>query len=295
MKKTVIAGAAAMLIAATACTDHVGGGKIISAPATFEDSLISVLGQAQGEQFAQFLNRPDCPAKNREAIIRGIREVMKVDTADVSYIYGLSMGMSAYSQYQKLAEVVEIDKAAYTGTIIATLTADSLPDANLLRTEQQVLMGQIQERQARKAEEEALNSEEGKANRKASDEFFAGLAKDNSLERSDDGIFHKVLSAGSNTAAKPGERQRVKVAYTMTTLDGDTLISTSADRPATLLAGQPSVKPLTKVLTNMAVGETSVYYIPWEEAFGATGNPQRGIKPCQSVIVTATLLEIISK
>lgn len=293
MKKTLLAGAAAMLVAATACTDHVGGSSATDTPATFEDSLVMVFGKVQGEQFAQFLNRPDCPIKNREAVVRGIREVMKVDTADVSYIYGLSMGMSAYTQYQRLSEVVDIDKAAYTATIIATVNADSLPDADELRAQQQILMGQVQERQAKKAEEEALNSEEGVANRKASDEFFASLAKQTDVKPLTDGILYKTITSG--TGAKPGERERVKVAYTMTTIAGDTIASTTVEKPATFLAGMPSVKPLTKVLKNMAVGETSTFYIPWEEAFGAVGNPNRGIKPCQSMVINATLLEIVKK
>ncbi|MDE6490402.1 MAG: FKBP-type peptidyl-prolyl cis-trans isomerase, partial [Muribaculaceae bacterium] len=254
---------------------------------TFEDSLACYGGEAMGAMFRAHIDNPNAGMTfDKSQLIRGIKEVMSTDTADLSYIIGLQMGMSAFQQYQALAQNAEINKADYVASIIAALKADSLTNQEQLRMTMTQLQGQLEQRQQAREEEEAYNSEEGIANRKAAQELFAGMKDNPAYHPGEKGVYYKVLTKGNGTKLTDG--QEVMVEYTIANLEGNKVFGNEG-HPRKITVGRAPIDMLNTVIANMEMGQTAMFYIPWEEAFGKKGMPRQGVGPCQTVTATVTV------
>ncbi len=256
---------------------------------TFEDSLAQGAGAFAGVIFnAQSLNDSTI---DRAELLRGIRDVLKNDTTNNSYLLGLQMGSQAMNLYRDLAKSEKISKDAFLKALTEGLALDSV-DFQKAQVAQQIfgdLSNRAQQRAAEKAEKAALESAEGKANVKAAQAYVAKLQADSAYKDLGNGIYAKTITAGSGDTFKPQARCNVK--FTMKTLDGQEVFSMS--EPRITYVAQPGLDALAAVLPLMKAGETTEFYVPYEMAFGAQGNANLKVGACQSLVmvVTATAIE----
>lgn len=292
MKKSIIACAAvAMLMGMASCSDKKASGESAENTA-FLDSLATINGEAMGAHFASFLNNPDAPKKfDKAEVMRGIREVMKCDTANLSYFIGLQMGMEVFQNYMGMATAVDgVSRQKLVQAIQNTVMADSVTvDMMQLRQEAGLLNQKVQEIRAKKAEEAKMNSPEAAQNRKDAETFFSALTD---VKRTDTGIAYKTVTPGNDKAVKNDSRVLAK--YTITKLNGDTINTTGAEPRNMYVQGAP-LKGITEALQLMHEGETATFYLPWELAYGANGVPTRNVGPCEALAVTITVTEIPEK
>lgn len=289
MKKSLIACvAAAMLTGIAGCSDkNAATGSADNA--AFLDSLATINGEAIGANFASFLNNPNAPRKfDKAEVLRGIREVMKCDTANLSYFIGLQMGMEAFQNYMNMATAVDgVSRQKLMTAIQKTVMADSVTaDMMQLRQEAGLLNQKLQELRTKKAEEAKINSPEAAQNRKDAEEFFNALSD---VKRTDNGIAYKTITPGKDKAVESNSRVLAK--YTITKLNGDTINTTGAEPRNMYVQGAP-LKGITEALQLMHEGETATFYLPWELAYGANGLPTRNVGPCEAMAVTITVTEI---
>jgi FKBP-type peptidyl-prolyl cis-trans isomerase len=120
--------------------------------------------------------------------------------------------------------------------------------------------------------------------------FFAKLAEDADVEKSESGLHYKVLDPG--TGAKPSLTDSVLVHYKGTLIDG-TQFDSSYDRgaPATFRLNQV-VKGFGEGLTKIGAGGKIILYIPSELGYGNSPRPGGVIKPGDSLIFECELLEV---
>jgi FKBP-type peptidyl-prolyl cis-trans isomerase len=124
----------------------------------------------------------------------------------------------------------------------------------------------------------------------AGEAFFANLAEDADVEKSESGLHYKVLDPG--TGAKPSMTDSVLVHYKGTLIDG-TQFDSSYDRgaPATFRLDQV-VKGFGEGLTKIGAGGKIILYIPSELGYGNSPRPGGAIKPGDSLIFECELLEV---
>jgi FKBP-type peptidyl-prolyl cis-trans isomerase len=124
----------------------------------------------------------------------------------------------------------------------------------------------------------------------AGEAFFAKLAEDADVEKSESGLHYKVLDPG--TGAKPSMTDSVLVHYKGTLIDG-TQFDSSYDRgaPATFRLDQV-VKGFGEGLTKIGAGGKITLYIPSDLGYGNSPRPGGVIKPGDTLIFECELLEV---
>jgi len=124
----------------------------------------------------------------------------------------------------------------------------------------------------------------------AGEAFFATLAEDPDVEKSESGLYYKVLDPG--TGDKPSMTDSVLVHYKGTLIDG-TQFDSSYDRgaPATFRLDQV-VKGFGEGLTKIGAGGKIILYMPSELGYGNSPRPGGAIKPGDSLIFECELLEV---
>ena len=124
----------------------------------------------------------------------------------------------------------------------------------------------------------------------AGEAFFAKLAEDADVEKSESGLHYKVLDPG--TGDKPSMTDSVLVHYKGTLIDG-TQFDSSYDRgaPATFRLDQV-VKGFGEGLTKIGAGGKIILYIPSELGYGNSPRPGGVIKPGDTLIFECELLEV---
>jgi FKBP-type peptidyl-prolyl cis-trans isomerase len=288
MKKSMLAFAAAsLMIGFASCSDKNAAAS--DEDAEFLDSLVTINGEAMGAHFATFLNNPDAPKKfDKSSVMRGISDVLKCDTADLSYFVGLQMGMEVFQNYMGMATTVDgVDRQKLLEAIRQTVMADSVElDIAQLRMDASNLNRRMQDIKNKKDEEARYNSPEGVQNRKAGDEFFKKLTD---VVKANDGIVYKTNTPGNDKVV--GSKARVLAKYTITTLKGDTITSTGNDVRNMYVQGAP-IEGLVKALQLMHEGEDATFYIPWNLAYGAMGIPSHNVGPCESIILHLNVTQI---
>jgi FKBP-type peptidyl-prolyl cis-trans isomerase len=120
--------------------------------------------------------------------------------------------------------------------------------------------------------------------------FFEELALDPEVQKSESGLYYKILESGAYE--KPTLEDTVLVNYKGTLIDGDQFDS-SYDR------GEPAKFPLNAVvpgfgegLTKIGVGGKIILYIPSELGYGNSPRPGGKIKPGDALIFECELIEV---
>lgn len=275
MKKILIACGAVALLGLSACN---GASSSSNAAAdSFGDSLSVAFGEAQGGQFAQMINNnltEEQKAKfNKESFLRGFKQVLMADTADMSYLQGLNTGLQMFNSIMAWEQQGEISvnrsklyaefaknfKNPGTDEEIAASAAELQTLFNELQTRMQQIM---MERQA-KAEQAAQS--EGEENVKKGEAYVADLkAKDSSIVTTESGLSYKVVKQG--TGDLPTGDDQVKVIYTGRLIDGTEFDSSKGE--AVPFGLNQVVPGFSEGLKMMNPGSKYVLYIPAALAYG---------------------------
>ena len=200
-----------------------------------------------------------------------------VDSA--SYAIGISTG-AGYRENLKTLPGGKANIDDLIAGFIQAIKGDSAVMKMSPREAQQYLQTYFVEAQAREAQE----------NKEAGEKFLAENKTKEGVITTESGLQYKVEKEG--TGAKPTEKDKVKVHYTGTLLDG-TKFDSSIDRgePAVFGVGQV-IKGWTEGLQIMPVGSKYIFWIPSELAYGAHGAGQ-DIKPNSVLKFEVELLEIV--
>lgn len=118
-----------------------------------------------------------------------------------------------------MSKEVPVSKSDFVASIIAEINADSIGDQEELRMTMNLLQAQLEQRQQAREEEEAYNSEEAVANRKAAEELFAGMKDNPPYHPGEKGVYYQVITKGNGTKLTDG--QEVMIEYSIDTLDGN--------------------------------------------------------------------------
>lgn len=297
MKKiAIIAIAATAVMASCSGNKNVGSDITIqqqlenslASASTFADSITAVDGTFIGGFFNAQLSNPQVGSNvSKASFIRGLRDALRCDTADMGYIYGFNSGAQALQTWVELNKNENVSRDAFINAIVAALQLDSISQEDLMQVRSEFeQFNQISAQRAQeRARQEAINSEEGQANIAAAAEFTATLSASGDWTQVAPGVFRHVITPGTETALDPQER--VKVSFAITALDGMEITSTPA--PRVMYVSSPANPLLVRILPTMHMDEVAEYYLSYEEAFGAEGNPALGVGPCQSVLVKVTI------
>lgn len=305
MKKTITAAMAAACVLTGAMMQSCGNGsasvnpaqslttlldKNLNSATSFEDTLVAVDGAFIGgffnTQFAQ--SQESGTSLNKGEFIRGMKDAMRCDTADMSYIYGFQAGVQVLNTWMKVTEVADVKRDVFLNAVLQALSLDSVNSGELMgvRNQFDMMERQVRERAEQKQKEAAKASKEGQEN------LMLGTAMENELMGKGDytkcpnGLLVKVVTpATSEEALQP--QQRVMVSYELRHLDGTEL--TAATQPRMMYVGSASAGPLRDVLQYLKPGETAEVFIPYTIAYGELGNAVAGVGPCESLLGTVTV------
>lgn len=281
MKKTIIACAAVVAIAAASCGKS-GGSSSNNANEALYDSVAMYMGKAQGAMLNQNLSTLD-PSElakfKKESFLRGFKSVLMADTGDVGYQYGVQIGLGFARQLEMMArDSVNINREDLYRYFAEAFKKDSVNqvtmgmDMNVLeglmgRVSSIIRERQMAESEAKREADAALAAE----NQKKGSEFVENAKKeDATITTTESGLSYKILTKG--TGATPTEKDAVKVHYTGKLIDG-TVFDSSVER------GEPAVFTITQVVPGFAEGlkmmnkgSKYVLYIPSNLAYGDNTN-----------------------
>ena len=129
-------------------------------------------------------------------------------------------------------------------------------------------------------------------NKEAGDKFLAENKTKEGVITTESGLQYKIITEG--TGAIPTDKDKVKVHYKGTLLNGETFDS-SYDR------GEPATFPVTGVIKGwqealqlMPVGSKWIVYIPSDLAYGSRGT-RGSIEPNMALTFEMELLEIVKE
>jgi len=124
----------------------------------------------------------------------------------------------------------------------------------------------------------------------ASDKFFADLAKNPSVKKTDDGLYYEILTPGGD--AKPKSTDVVTVKYTGTLLDGTVFDKTDDKDPAGPTRDLPLdgvIKGWTEGLQLIGKGGKIKLYIPAKLAYG--DSPDVPLPPGAALIFVTEVID----
>lgn len=256
---------------------------------TFDDSLTIATGQRLGLMALYDLaNVPD--SINKEEMMRGALDVIsKIDTANMSYIYGLSMGQMLFMNYKNLSNKGDIDKELFINAAKAAFMSDTVPsdtEAAEIYRQFNDLQKRADERAREKAERALYETPAAKQNRQLADAVSEKLMSNPEYSKvGNGGILMRTITPGNGE--KPDAQDVVLVDVTISRIDSR--IEIQSRRDAAILAGNPRMDLLQAVLPYLSMNQTAEFFVPYEYAFGVGGDERLGVGPCESVLATVTL------
>ena len=279
MKKILLACAAvAALVGGTACS----GSGSSSAGNSFGDSLSVAFGKMQGAQTLQMTENIPADVKSKfskDSFLRGFKQAVMADTADVAYIEGLMAGSQAWRNFNfwREQQVADADAQTFYDNFAAYFKRDSISmeEISTLNTEVQALFNQatarLQARQdsirAAKQAEQSGSAQENKA--KAAAYLDSIKAADKDVKVTPSGLGYKVVKQGKG--ALIGANDNADVIYTGRLIDG-TQFDSSNGQPVNFNVAQV-VPGFSEGLQLMNPGSKYIFYIPSDLGDGDAGNP----------------------
>ncbi|MDE5809278.1 MAG: FKBP-type peptidyl-prolyl cis-trans isomerase [Muribaculaceae bacterium] len=285
MKKFLLAlGAVIAMTGMTACN---GSSK---APETITDSLNITFGEFLGQniknQMAQI--KAQFPAADQEKLLRGLEAAAKLDTADISYAIGYSMGLNIIIQaYNWNQNDIKTNPEKIVRYAIKTMndTAMDIQKAYMnYQTVNSKVEDKIRERSIAKQKAEA------DANVKKGEDYVASLKKDdNTIQTSESGLSYKIINPGDATRAD--DDATVKVIYTGKHLNGEEFDSSKGQPVDFSIAGV--VGGFAEGLKLLGKGGKATLYIPGELGYGESGQPMAGIGPNEMLVFDVEVVDIL--
>ncbi len=236
------------------------------------DSLSYALGVNLGNMFKE--NAAQIPGgKNKiDSVVAGFKAGL--GESQQSYILGLSYASNISNQFKTMTEGGKVNKEMVLKAFEAALKGDS---AVAMKNEAANMFLRSYVPKSKKE-----NIAKSKI---ASEQFLAANKAKPGVVTTASGLQYKVITAG--TGAKPTINDKVKVKYRGTTIDGKEF-DKNAEGVSFNLNGV--IKGWTEGLMLMPVGSKYELVIPYQLAYGETGN--QAIKPYSTLIFEVELVAI---
>lgn len=202
------------------------------------------------------------------------------DTNKLSYVMGLNAGMNLKSHG------VQVDPAIFLRGMQDAMngTPPSMTPAQIEQT-----LKDFQKQMADK--QQAMLKDMAVKNKAAGDAFVKTFQSDKDVKSLGDGVFYKVIKAGTGPVPKLADT--VKVSYEGKLVDGKVFDSTNKsgkDTPVALPISQ-LIPGMQKALAQMPVGSTWQVVIPPAQGYGDKGVGP--IEPNETLIFTITVDSIV--
>lgn len=254
MKKILIAAAALLAM----------GGQMVDAQVNTkasEDSISRQYGKMMGESFKANPNMKI----NKAEFIKGLDQIMKIDTTNASYLNGIEFGLSLLQQVRKAKES---DNLTLNKDLFAQEMIKALNDtAKLSRDQLMTMSSQLNADIKRVSALTKANNPVAIKNQKAGKAYVDSLLKaDKKFAKTASGLLYKETAKGNGANFKESDEVRMK--YKGMHTDGsvfDQANDTISLHPAQMIPGFKEAMMLMKPGSKMRV------VIPSELAYGLNG------------------------
>lgn len=254
MKKILIAAAALLAM----------GGQMVDAQVNTkasEDSISRQYGKMMGESFKANPNMKI----NKAEFIKGLDQIMKIDTTNASYLNGIEFGLSLLQQVRKAKES---DNLTLNKDLFAQEMIKALNDtAKLSRDQLMTMSSQLNADIKRVSALTKANNPVAIKNQKAGKAYIDSLLKaDKKFAKTASGLLYKETAKGNGANFKESDEVRMK--YKGMHTDGsvfDQANDTISLHPAQMIPGFKEAMMLMKPGSKMRV------VIPSELAYGLNG------------------------
>lgn len=277
MKKILFAVVAGLGIIGTSCNNNGGGSETLSKDATAEDSIAYYMGSMYaGMVKQQLMQGPDSAKFNVDEFLAGVKETLDVDTANVSRLSGMGLGMQFNQQVAGLAQQhVNLDKKAIYGALVAALKGDQkAEDPQNAQMQLQLLVQKVQREAAEKSPEAIQGT-------KAGEKYIADLiAKDPEVKKTASGVAYKVVKEGNGEKFTVADQ--IDVIYVGKHMDGKEFDNSNGEARTFSPAGV--VPGFKEALCMMSPGAKYIVYIPGKLGYGPQGQPYAQIGPNELLI-----------
>ncbi len=261
------------------------------------DSLCYAYGMDQATGFTEFaFSDPrglGLDSAYQNELIKGLIDGANLNGSDSknAYYAGVAIGQQLRNNVNKgLAYQIFGDNADSTQVInlndfMSGFIAAIKGDTTIMSSSK--VKGFIQEKMT-EIRAKAMEEQYGEY-RKQNEEYMKKIAKSDSVQALEGGVYYKCLVQGNG--AIPTSKDRVMVHYEGKTIDGSIFDSSYTRGEPLELACNAVIKGWTDALTHMPVGSKWILYIPSEAGYGA--QDQGPIKPFSTLIFTVELLDIV--
>ncbi|MBP1531710.1 MAG: FKBP-type peptidyl-prolyl cis-trans isomerase [Bacteroidaceae bacterium] len=254
------------------------------------DTLSYAIGMAQTQGLREYLTHIGVDSAYMDQFIKGLNEGANAgdDKKQTAYFAGIQIGQQISQQMMKGINY-ELFGEDSTQTIslknfMAGFVSATLNEGGLMTMEEAQVTARQKQQEIKKAQMEKKYGEWKKEN----DDFMAKIAKQEGLNKLENGVYYKVITEGKGEI--PADTSRVKVNYEGKLIN-DTIFDSSIKRgePTTFRCNQV-IPGWTNALTHMPVGSKWEVYIPQDQAYGDREAGQ--IKPFSALVFTIELLSI---
>ncbi|MDE7368922.1 MAG: FKBP-type peptidyl-prolyl cis-trans isomerase [Muribaculaceae bacterium] len=286
MKKFLLAlGAVVAMTGMTACN-----GSSSKGDTTLADSLNITFGEFLGQNIKNQMPqiKAQFPDADEAKLLRGLEAAAKLDTADISYAIGYSMGLNIIIQaYQWNQNEIKTNPEKIVRYAIKSMS-DTAMDIQKAYMNYQTVNSKVQDRIQERAQ--AAQKAEAEANEKKGEEYVASLKKeDNSIQTTESGLSYRISNPGDATRAT--DDSSVKVIYTGRHTNGEEFDSSKGQPVEFSVSGV--VSGFSEGLKLLGKGGRATLYIPGKLGYGESGQPMAGIGPNEMLVFDIEVVDII--
>lgn len=258
MKKILTIAVAALMLAASSCNS----GSANQANG-LDDSVSVAFGKMYGHGISNSLKTgPDSAKFNADAFLKGMELALSVDTAEVSKMNGVELGLQLRKMQKSLKEnqKVNLNIDMFMAEFKKAFKSDSMPNMQELEMTVMDLMQRASAEAKAKDPEALKNKQEG-------EEYLAKKVAEG-YTKTESGIAYKVLAegAGENFTAD----QRIDLRYEGKLINGTVFDATQGDETRALSPTQV-VPGFKEALLLMKPGMKIEVVIPGDLAYGVDG------------------------
>ncbi|MDE6643141.1 MAG: FKBP-type peptidyl-prolyl cis-trans isomerase [Muribaculaceae bacterium] len=287
MKKFLLAlGAVIAMTGMTACN-----GSSSKGDSTLADSLNITFGEFLGQNIKNQMPqiKAQFPNADEAKLLRGLEAAAKLDTADISYAIGYSMGLNIIIQaHQWNQNDLKTNPEKIVRYAIKSMS-DTAMDIQKAYMNYQTVNSRVQDmiRERSEAAAKAVANE----NEKKGEEYVASLKKeDNLIQTTESGLSYKISNPG-DVNNRPGDDSSVMVIYTGRHINGEEFDSSKGQPVEFSVSGV--VGGFSEGLKLLGKGGRATLYIPGKLGYGESGQPMAGIGPNEMLVFDVEVVDIL--
>ena len=264
------------------------GGYVAQLSQVGIDSLSICLGKYYGSMGREVRNSYLPKDIDSLALMKYIRQVCAIDTANRSYATGLTIGQNTYNYFYNQAQRAGGSRTQFISAFKRTLEAEDVSEAELATMKEILdpLTFRSIKMQQQAAEKEIFNTRPAIENRILGDAVAEKLLRNPEFAPiGNDGIMMRSIKKGDGKILSPDSEVRIDVAAHRI----DTKQEVYSRLAVRMFVGNPRDEMLINLLPLMQMGETAEFFVPYTKAYGILGMERRNVGPCESLFVTITV------